>query len=315
MALRIALASITVLVLVAELASGQAPPRPGDPRYAPAPPRASQPAGQAQAPPYQAAPPRAPTIERRVQPRPTAPFTLTPQQQDQVDWVLTQWETQGKKVKTFECKVTQFKYLQGFGRTAADGRAAPTYKDEGKIWYAAPDKGRFEIHGERAEKWICDGEAVYQYNPKQKTVAKYVLPPQLRGETISQGPLPFLFGSTAGDLRRRYWIRLTQPPEGVEGQVWLQAFPKYQQDRAEFKSAEMILTMGEMRPIALLTVLPNDDKVSYRFHDMKVNARNVLDFLSGDPFHASVPKGWKMVTEHPPRAASQPERPGSAPRR
>lgn len=270
----------------------------GDPRLEPADPRL--PPGDPRDPPYQAQPPQAPTFQRREAPQqPPPPFTLSPDQQRQLDWVLDQWEKTSRDVKKFECQVVRFEYDPVFGDQGDAGQ--PTYRDNGRIWYAAPDKGRFEVYGERAEKWICDGKAIYQYDFKKKEVVQYDLPPELQGKAISQGPLPFLFGSTAADLRNRYWIRLTPPPEGVKDQIWLQSLPKFQADRANFKQAEMILTSRDIRPIALMTVLPNNGRVSYRFVDPKVNPQgslfDPLGVFNKDAFAPSVPSGWKKVIE------------------
>lgn len=246
--------------------------------------------------PFQVRPPDAPTIHRR--PHPQAPFTLSLEEQRQVDWVLQRWEALSKKVKTFECKVWRFEYDRVFGPASGGGPPRPTHRDEGKLWYAAPDKGRFEIYGDRAEKWICDGKAIYEYNYTKKQVIQYNLPPELQGKGISDGPLPFLFGSTAADLRNRYWIRLTEPPPGVTGQIWLAAYPKFQKDRANFKRAEMILREEDLQPIALMLVLPNDNRVSYRFDEVKINARSLLgEWFASDPFQATVPLGWQRVIE------------------
>ncbi|MCS7304005.1 MAG: TIGR03009 domain-containing protein [Thermoguttaceae bacterium] len=244
-------------------------------------------------------PPDAPTIHRRPKPEEAqAPFILTLEEQRQVDWVLQKWEALGKTVKTFECKVWRFEYDRVFGQEAGGGPPRPTHRDEGKIWYAAPDKGRFEIYGDRAEKWICDGKAIYEYNYTKKQVIQYNLPPELQGQAIADGPLPFLFGSTAADLRNRYWIRLTEPPPGVSGQIWLEAYPKFQKDRANFKRAEMILREEDLKPVALMLVLPNDNRVSYRFDDLKINAKNLLgEWFTSDPFRPTVPLGWQRVVE------------------
>lgn len=269
------------------------------PGYPPTEPPLRIPPQAQEAIPYQARPPEAPTIQRRPSPEEVqAPFTLSLEAQRQVDWVLQKWEAQGKTVKTFECKVWRFEYDRVFGADAGGGPPRPTHRDEGKIWYGAPDKGRFEIYGDRAEKWICDGKSIYEYNYTKRQVIQYDLPPELQGQGIADGPLPFLFGSTAADLRNRYWIRLTQPPPGVTGQIWLEAFPKFQKDRANFKRAEMILREDDLRPVALMLVLPNDNRVSYRFDDLKINAKNLLgEWLTSDPFRPTVPLGWQRVVE------------------
>lgn len=292
---------ISVVFLVVGVLAAQQPPN-----YPPQePPLRIAPEAQEQIP-YEVRPPTAPTIQRRRTPEePAAPFTLSLEEQRQIDWVLQKWESQSKTVKTFECKVWRFEYDRVFGADTGGGPPRPTHRDEGKIWYAAPDKGRFEIYGDRAEKWICDGKSIYEYNYTKRQVIQYDLPPELQGQGIAEGPLPFLFGSTAADLRNRYWIRLIQAPAGATEQIWLEAYPKFQRDRANFKRAEMILREEDLRPVALMLVLPNDNRVSYRFDDLKINAKNLLgEWLMSDPFRPNVPLGWQRVVEQTTGASS-----------
>jgi TIGR03009 family protein len=315
-------AAIILALLAAPLAAQEQPWRgaPDEPRQPAVDPRDHRPLYQPQPAvdprdervPYQAQPPQAPTIERRdASQRPTvAPFTLAPEQQAQVDWVLQQWEKQGAGVKTIECGIVRFEYDQVFGQAGK-----PKFIDEGRIWYTAPDKGRFEIYGERAEKWICDGKSIFQYDYKERKLYQNDLPPELQGKAIAKGPMPFLFGSTAADLRDRYWIRLTEPPPGTKGRIWLEAYPRFQQDRANFVSAEMILDTATMQPVALLVRQPNKSAMSYRFSDLKVNAKGMLllgPLLQRDPFETPTPSGWKRIVERIPPAANHAASPDAA---
>jgi len=262
--------------------------------------------------PYQARPPEAPTIQRRGPQRPLRPpFVLTPQQQQQVDLVLKRWEDASAQVKTFQCEFTRFEYDRVFG----DGNK-PRFTDTGRLWYAAPDKGRFEVYGERAEKWICDGRAIHEYKYRENPpkLIQHDLPPEMRGRAISDGPLPFLFGAKAESLKQRYFLRLIAPPEGVEGQVWLEAHPATQRGLANFKMAEMILLSDGMRPYALQIYLPNGNRTAYRFTNLKLNANKLLDFLSADPFKAVTPNGWKKIVEPAPVARGRVPAPGQVPR-
>ena len=264
--------------------------------------------------PYQARPPQAPTIQRRGPQRPLRPpFVLTPEQQQQVDWVLKRWEQQSLDVKTFQCELTRFEYDRVFG----PGNK-PKFTDTGRMWYAAPDKGRFEVYGERAEKWICDGRSIYEHKyPKgdQKgQLIQHDLPPEMRGKGISEGPLPFLFGAKAESLKTRYFLRLIAPPAEVKGQIWLEAHPATQQGLANFKMAEMILLTEGMRPYAMQIYQPNGNRTAYRFTNLKVNANKLLDFLAADPFKAATPNGWKKIVEPAPVARGRVPAPGQVPR-
>ncbi len=220
------------------------------------------------------------------------PFTLTPQQEAQVDAVLRAWEQHGQSVKTFACDFTRLEYDPVWG--PAD---RPKFIDQGTIHYARPDKGRFEVGGERAERWICDGQSIFAYDFKQQKLVEHKLPPELQGQAIADGPLPFLFGAEAEKLKRRYLMRVITPPD-VQNQIWLEAYPRFQADAANFRKAEMILTADTMRPFALQLYLPNGkNRTVYKFDNIVVN--DPFRFLKGDPFRASTPSGWTKVVKQP----------------
>lgn len=313
---------VAALVLTAASASAQVGPWRESTTQ---PPRAAAPQ------PDQPVVPAVPTIERRAPapPQPQAPFTLAPQEQAEVDRVLDLWEKRSAAVKTFECRFKRWEYDPTFGK-ADEAR----FIDLGVLKYAAPDRGAFqvsetvindkpqEIDPNRAEHWICDGKAIYEYKPQQKQMAVYPLPPQLQGKAIANSPLPFLFGSKAEDLRRRYWVRLVTPRDVQNNETWLQAFPRFQEDAANFSEAVLILTNQNMQPNAMRVVAPNrKNKTTYSFFDTVVN--DPLRFFKGDPFQASLPLGWQKVVNnpqpaaqpltpaYPPQSANRPQPPGT----
>lgn len=232
---------------------------------------------------------------------PYAPFTLTPQQQAVVDWVLQRWEQRGSQIKTFECQFTRFEYDAVFG----DGKT-PLFVDQGEIKYIAPDKGLFRVlpsqqAGEtREEQWVCNGEAIYQFDYQKKQLVEHKLPPEMQGKAISEGPLPFVFGARAETLMRRYFVRIVTPTN-VQGQVWLEAWPRWQADAANFQRATVILTADDMLPFAIETIAPNGkNRTVYRLQDPKINARNLLDPLNlfqQTWLRPRTPAGWRKVVE------------------
>jgi len=273
--------------------------QPAPPRYAsnpqPSPLRPNQPVD-----------PQHPTLQRRPgvaaqPPQPRAPFTLTAQQEGYLDQVLKAWERQSDRVKTFECKFTRWEYDPVFrdpGNPQHDPNK-PKYVDQGKIKYAAPDKGSFEIEGARAEKWVCDGEWIHEFDHTKKQVTQHQLPPELRGKAIAEGPLPFLFGAEAAKLKQRYFLRVIQPPVGRKGEIWLEAYPKFAQDSANFSRAEVILTVRTMKLFGMDIYLPNGrNHTAYQFYDVVVN--DPLRFFKGDPFRVLTPRGWRKVVKRAP---------------
>jgi len=234
------------------------------------------------------------------------PFALTPQQQSAVDSVLLAWERESSRIKRFQCEFTKFEY-DGLSPTPE----VPVHVDVGEIKYESPDKGMYHVIGEsvrgrviegrRAERWISDGKSVFAYSYEKREVTEHPLPEELQGKAISNGPMPFLFGAKADQLKARYWLRLVQPPPQTQNEIWLQAVPKRREDAASYRVAEIILAGAAMQPTALLLIHPNGkDKTTFSFSKIKVNNNNLFEFLKGDPFKGSTPLGWKKIVEDLP---------------
>ncbi len=243
-------------------------------------------------------PQQVPTLKRRAPaPQPArAPFLLTPQQRTYLDWVLQAWEQQSSRVKTFECRFVRWEYDPVFGD--AD---KPKTEDKGELKYAAPDRGSFEIKGDRPERWVCNGKSIFEYNYAKKQLIEHKLPPELQGKTISNGPLPFLFGAKAAELKERYFMRVVTPADRRDkGEIWLEAYPRHQQDAANFRRAELILKTKDMEPYALQVYDPGGkNHTAYRFYDVVVNDP-LQQFFKINPFLAPTPPFWKKIVEEPP---------------
>jgi len=233
---------------------------------------------------------------------PPAPFILTPEEQAFVDRVLDDWQAVSSKVKTLEGEFMLYKYNATFNVTPPQpGQPeVPTRTSAGKVRYAAPDKGHYET-ADGEEKWICTGTAIYEFNKKLQKVREYRLPPQMQGQAIADGPMPFIFGVEKNKMKNRYWLKVITPP-GTIGQVWLQAHPKLAKDASSFQRIEVILkftlnadgTVADLQPYALNLIETNGkDRTAYLFTAMKTNAllANLQEFFSS--FIApKTPGGW-----------------------
>ena len=96
----------------------------------------------------------------------------------------------------------------------------------------------------------------------KKQVEEHRLPPELQGKAIANSPLPFLFGAEAQKLKQRYFIRIVTPPD-VQDQIWLEAYPRFQQDAANFHHAQFVITTRGMSPFALMLVDPNGQRAPH----------------------------------------------------
>lgn len=269
-----------------------------------------------------------------------APFKLTESQQNLLDQILLKWEKQSDKVKTFKCSFTRWEYDAAFGNPKENSLKST---GQGQIKYRAPDCGEYSIttleefdaaigvtrpKTEGLDHWMCDGRAIFEFNAEKKQLIERRLPPELQGKAISDGPLPFIFGAKAEQLKRRYWMRDTTPKEQVGKKIWLEAIPKFQQDAANFQSATVILNDADCIPEGLRIFLPGGKaNTDYYFASAKTNDLTaVFSFLAPNISPVMRINGWKHVVEDdgngsqatPPAAPKEPvqaARPSASPKR
>jgi TIGR03009 family protein len=249
----------------------------------------------------------------------TAPFTLSPQEEAVLDRLLMDWQKMSADVRTFESSFTRWDYDGVFGAAGPDGQQTPKRVVNGTLRYAAPDKGYYEL-SDQSEKWVCTGDAVFEFRADLKQVREHPLPPDLRGKAIADGPMPFVFGVEAGKMKARYWLRIITPQERQGTEVWLEVFPKKAADAANFLKIDVVLkfehqngTVTKLEPFALNMHLPNGkDRTVYQFNSITANGlidglQNFIQWFvrPGTPF------GWQhQVVEAPvgeaPPTAQQP---------
>ena len=128
---------------------------------------------------------------------------------------------------------------------------------------------------EQSEQWLCDGKSIYQFDYPKELVTEFVMPPELQGKGIGDGPLPFVFGVEAQKLKQRYFMRIITPPD-VQNEVWLEAFPRYQQQAAEFSKVQVILQIAgptkALLPYAIQIYSPNGkDRTVYQLQNPEIN--------------------------------------------
>lgn len=261
--------------------------------------------------------------------QPIPPLNAADQQQ--LDQFLAAWERQSKGTKTLDLKFKRWHYDN---KAAAAG--IHSTKAEGVIRYANPDKGLFrvdsllffngmqngepkfkEIPGRFGEHWICNGKQLIEMDRSKETCEIQDLPPEMQGTQIFNSPLPFVFNLDARQIKQRYWIRLREVPE--TSLVMVEAWPKRQEDRAQYKLVQIGLDPKTFIPQALVLYAPNFDlktapnRDQYEFSKVKRNAigaglqQFVKNFIPEKP-----PKNWKIVRNTfnpiapPPENSGQP---------
>ena len=253
-------------------------------------------------------------------------FQLNALQQAALDQVLGAWQTASGKIVTFRCPFERREFDVAFG---PKDRSIPLNKNLGELSYHKPDKGSFqitEVNTFRAqpvppnqpppavmqgdwvkqpdaigEHWVCDGKSIYEYRHDQKLLVERPIPPQLQGQAIADGPLPFLFGADAEKLKQRYWMRIDQQNQD-DTQVWINAKPKFQEQAANFSEVDVILDRQRLLPLFMQVQMPNGNRHIYIFHIEKATINGALDRVQAWFDRPRTPAGWKRVVENIPLA-------------
>lgn len=287
--------------------------------------QASQVPSYAQQPPSQsaaqkaAAAPQARVAAQQKQAAPSAgqPFPpLNAAAQAQLQELLLNWERQSKGVKTLDCKFTRWHF---------DMFAAPTgvhaTRSDGVIKYASPDKGLFRVDrlvffggmlegkpqykeqpGQFGEHWVCNGKQLIEFDRSKEECRIQDLPLEMQGKGIFNSPLPFVFNLDAQQIQQRYWLRQAQAPK--PDIILIEAWPKRQEDRAQYKFVQIALESKSYLPKALLMYAPNFNQKTapkwdhYEFAEIKRNAISTgfQNFL-GNFIPQKPPADWKILRD------------------
>ena len=297
--------------------------------------RAQAPRGAARA----AAPPSNTVVQRRAamgaagpasagrQPvGPPPGFELTPAEEQQVNQLLRLWENRTSGIKTFQTDYSRFEYDPIFGP-----KNEYKTKSAGEIRYAAPDRGMikekdvFHYDAEKAkrgakppfsrkegyvgEHWVCDGKSVFEFDHSQRQLVETKLPPEMQGNAIADGPLPFMFGAKADSIRRRYWVRQL-PRQSKEQPFQLDFVPK--QRGESFDRAKVYLSSKEFLPERMdVADLNGKGKVVYLFKNPQVNSvkHNLQNFWNVF-VSPKLPRGWRKTVRNVGQPAGAQQAPG-----
>lgn len=266
-----------------------------------------------------------------------APFPpLDAEAQARLHAMLQAWEKQSKGTKTLECQFQRWHY---------DLFAAPAgihaSKSVGVIKYASPDRGLFKVEqkltfdGMKNEKpqysekpdqfgehWVCNGEELLEFDHKEKECRVEQLPPEMQGKQIFESPLPFVFNLDAKEILERYWVRQVQAPK--PGMILVEAYPKRQADRAQYKLVQIALNEKTFLPQALLMYAPNFNIKTaakwdhYEFVNVQRNSigAGLLDRFMKSFIDEKPPADWKVYhNTYRPQEPPQMATPGATKRR
>lgn len=229
--------------------------------------------------------------------------------------LLQDWEASSAKVKKLEGEHRRWEYDYVFNVVK---------HNTGKFYYEAPDKGRIDLTPNKAkigavefkrhwqtgeqvkftgeagsdERWYCDSKMVTQVDVRQKEATRMLLPKQMQGANIIDGPLPFLFGMPAKKAIQRFDLELKHINTET-GVATIKALPLWPTDAANYQLAEINLDTETFLPRAVRLIDPAGTKETvFVFGELKKNSRNLLpDWIKGSPFKFD-DRSYKIITKN-----------------
>ena len=269
---------------------------------------------------------------RGVQPPSFLP--LSEKHQQYIQSVLLYWQSHTEKIDHYRSNFERWQFDTVYG-------PRNTFKtfSTGKVRFADPDKGLFkvekvltyqpasaqskasykEVPGTHGEFWVCDGKNIFEYDFLNQRLIQQVLPAELQGKNIINGPLPFLFGCNAQDIMNRFWVRAITP-QNVKGEIWLEAYPKTIHDASNYQKVHIIIDNKDFLPKGMVIFDrsyekgKNHSRTVFNFKEREINFATTLEKLN--PFYRNfyepaLPSGWKKVVNAAPTA--QPSRQANVP--
>jgi TIGR03009 family protein len=249
-------------------------------------------------------------------------FELPREEQAYLDNLLANWEQRSTKVQNFRCAFKRWTY-NSFGPAENSNIFSI---DAGELSYRAPDRGSFQVKERKVwtpesraaddtgpikgaykdqpatgEHWVCDGKSIYEFKQEQKEIVERPIPPEMQGQRIVDGPLPFLFGAEAAKLKARYWFRIAKNMSN-ETQVAIEARPKYQVDAANYMAVFVIFDAKHeyLMPKGIVVFHPDGSKDSYQFDLASAQINRQFGQLFEALFSAPrTPIGWTKVLAEP----------------
>ena len=243
--------------------------------------------------------------------------------------LLNAWEQQSKATKTLTCKYQKWHFDLG-----AAPAGVHSEKEAGTIKYAAPDQGLFQsdsllffigmkdgkpqyapkknAEGKdvTGEYWVCNGREVIQFDANAKKCTITELPAGMQGQQIIESPLPFVFNLDAKKIQQRYWVREVKAPK--PGMYLIEAWPKQQADRAQYKLVQIALDDQKFLPKALIMYAPNFNAKTapmwdhYEFAEVSQNGvRSAMQQFFRNFVPRRPPSDWDVVREKMPAAGQQ----------
>jgi TIGR03009 family protein len=198
------------------------------------------------------------------------------------------------------------RYLAGWEKASTDAdtlvaevRRTETFETSqvGKVFagtlkYRKPGGFILEMHQqdrpENFEKIVISGATLYEYAPSKKEVRQHELPPPRPGQAAADNLLSLLFGVNAREAMRRCDLKLLKEDQYY---AYMGVNPRLEADKAEFRTARLVLLKETLLPRQLWFERPHGHTVTW---DM-LRTRRDVPLLEKEFTEPQVPPGWKLI--------------------
>jgi len=165
-----------------------------------------------------------------------------------------------------------------------------------------PSGKPYKLEGIMPARWVSTGKEIIQIDDKEKTYNVMLIPPDMQGERLNEGPIPFLFGMKAEEAQRRYHffeLKRKKNPNHPNS-FSFRAVPQRRVDLQEYKYADVILDVENYVPIAIKLTSPTGNAITvYLFKPETTKVNPKKGFFDRGPFIDPDVKGYKLVNNNP----------------
>jgi TIGR03009 family protein len=219
-----------------------------------------------------------------------------------LDSYLLRWEQEMQKVERLSAQLQRIDkdpvsnmvskfvgyaaYMKaGTGPTALSLAVLELRKEDGK---------------ELAEKYICTGTFLYDFQPVHKEIKVYELPKPKPGQVADHNLMALLFGMRAGEAKSRYDLKLFKEDQYY---VYVDILPREERDRNDFVKARLVLNKDSFLPRQLWFAHRNGGETTWDIPRLQNGA--ALDRRLFDA--PQEPPGWRKVVVQPPPQGERPQ--------
>jgi TIGR03009 family protein len=212
-----------------------------------------------------------------------------------LDAVLGRWEQSMKSVTNLTAQLNRTTLEKAFQTTEVFEGTAKYMKPNMAILFMTK-RGKPEVY----EKYMCSGNYLYEFAPRDKVIRVHEMPRPKQGNVADDNLLSFLFGMKAADAKARYELTLLPSPANDRWYSYILIKPRSAADKNDFARARLVLNSTTFLPRQLWFEQPNGNEITWDF--LKIDTKTELKRAEFMP--PQLPRDWKMEQvrkDTPPR--------------